>query len=123
MIFKPTLSKMRIRFFLAFSPNLPDVVLIAAKQSSPYNPIFFPKRFSSEWRIESPISSQISAPSKLPMVTSNVFVLFRFVHARLLLESSDFRACLIILISLSGMLANCLLQAIAWSSKSSEMDG
>ena len=65
--------------------------------------MFLPNRFSSELRMNSPTSSHISAPSKLPMVTSKLFGVFRFVHAFPLLKSSDLRACLIVLTSSLGM--------------------
>ena len=81
VILRPKLSKMVVNSFLALSASLPDVVLRAAKPSSRYKPTSYPKRFSSVFRIKSPTSSQTSAPSKLPMVTSNVVVLFLFVQA------------------------------------------
>ena len=73
--------------------------------------------------MKSPTRSQISAPSKLPIVTSKVEALDFFVHGCPLLKSRDFRACLIIVMSLSEIGVNCLAQEIAWSSSSSEIDG
>ena len=48
-----------------------------------------PNRFSSECKKKSPTSSQTSALSKLPMVTSNAVALFFFVHAKAIFVLSD----------------------------------
>ena len=40
-----------------------------------------------------PTSSQISAPSKLPIVTSNVEELSRFIHGLVELNKTDLWAC------------------------------
>ena len=97
-------------------------MLWAARPSSLYEPMFLPNRFSSELRMNSPTSSHISAPSKLPMVTSKLFGVFRFVHAFPLLKSSDLRACLIALTSSSGMVVYFVAHDSASSSNSSDIE-
>ena len=61
-----------------------------------------------------PTSSQISAPSKLPIVTSNKLLLPSFfVHNLPLPKSRDFLACFIIEISFSVIVAKTEAQANA----------
>ena len=61
VIFSPNLLKVSISCFLALSASLPDVVLMAARPSSRYSPMFS-KRSSSLLRMNRPTSSQISGP-------------------------------------------------------------
>ena len=58
VIFSPNLLKVSISCFLALSASLPDVVLMAARPSSRYNPMFS-KRSSSLLRMNTPTSSQL----------------------------------------------------------------
>ena len=53
------------------------------------------------FRRKRPISSQTSAPSKLPIVTSNMSLWFFLVQAVSLSNRSDFRQCMIMSMSLS----------------------
>ena len=69
-----------------------------------------------------PTSSQISAPSELPIVTSNKLLLLFSIYSFPWLKWSDFLACLIIEMSSSEMSAKLEAQDIAWSSKFSEID-
>ena len=63
-------------FFLVLSSTGPLLLLIAASRSYLYSPTFsLPINLDNLSRRYKPPSSQISAPSKLPIVTSNlVFV-------------------------------------------------
>ena len=58
-----------------------DHVLDYCKPFVSYRPMFWlAKHFVSLSRINRPTNSQASAPSRLPIVTSNIFVLFLFVQ-------------------------------------------
>ena len=70
-----------------------------------------------------PTSSQISAPSKLPIVTSNVEELSRFIHGLVDLNKTDLRACLMIVTCSSVILTIVLAHAIALLRSSSLMEG
>jgi hypothetical protein len=66
---------------LALSTSRGLVPLIKANPSSLYNPMLLLSNLAlSLFNAYKPTSSQISAQSKLPMVTSNVVGLFRFIH-------------------------------------------
>ncbi len=69
-----------------------------------------------------PTSSQISAPSKLPMVTSNMLLSF-LTQVVPLLNSSDLRACMIVSISCSVMLQYVLAKEMAFDSSFFDMEG
>ena len=109
--------------FLSLSHSLPERVLTTARPSSRYNPTFFPNLSSNEFRMKSPTSSQISAPSKLPIVTSKVLSVLRLDHVRFLWKRRDLRACLIILMSVSVISVNWLAHEIDRSSSCSVMEG
>ena len=71
----PLLLKMRHISFLMFSVSLGEA-LVMASPSSRYSPTFMSRCWSCERR-KLPTSSHVSAPSKLPIVTSNaVFPFF-----------------------------------------------
>ena len=71
----PLLLKMRHISFLMFSVS-PGEALVMASPSSRYSPTFMSRCWSCERR-KLPTSSHVSAPSKLPIVTSNaVFPFF-----------------------------------------------
>ena len=63
VIFRPTCSNAVVSSFLSLSQSLPDLVLIIARPSSRYNPMFLPKRFCRVLSMKSPMSSHTSAPS------------------------------------------------------------
>ena len=67
--------------------------------------------------------SQTSAPSKLPIVTSNMLLWFFLVQAVLLSNKSDFRQCMIMLMSLSLIVVFFLANEIALERRDSLMDG
>ena len=72
--------------------------------------------------IKSPISSQTSAPSKLPMVTSNMFWSF-FVQAVSLSNKRDLRQCIMMSVSLSLIVTYFLAKEMALESRDSVIDG
>ena len=83
--------------FLALSPALALLPFNRAKPSSRYNPTdSFPNLAASLFKMKRPTRLHISAPSKLPIVTSNIVSLFRLTHGVSWLKSNDFRACLMI---------------------------
>ena len=53
-----------------------------------------------------PTNSQISTPSKLPVVTSNKLVMAFFIHGFPLLKRRDFLACFIMEVLSFEMLSN-----------------
>ena len=69
------------------------------------------------------MSSQTSAPSKLPIVTSNMLLWFFLVQAVSLSNKSDFRQCIIMSMSLSLIVVQFLANEIALETKDSVMDG
>ena len=79
--------------------------------------MLLPKVSLSFERINRPTSSQIYAPSKLPIVTSNALEESRFTHGRPSWNRRDLRACLIMRMSLSVIAVNCVAQSIDWSSR------
>ena len=68
------------------------------------------------------MSSQTSAPSKLPIVTSNMLLWFFLVQAVSLSNKSDFRQCIIMSMSLSLIVVNFLANEIASERRDSVMD-
>ena len=68
------------------------------------------------------MSSQTSAPSKLPIVTSNMLLWFFLVQAVSLSNKSDFRQCIIMSMSLSLIVVKFLANEIASERKDSVMD-
>ena len=68
-----------------------------AQAQPPSCPIFLP--MARSFKIESPISLHTSAPSKIPIVTSNKSSLSFFTLGDLLLNRIDFLECMIISIS------------------------
>ena len=72
VIDSPSFLNKAMIFFLILSSTGPLLLLIAASPSSLYSPTFsFPIKFDNLSRRYKPTSSQISNPSKLPIVTSN----------------------------------------------------
>ena len=70
--------------------------------------------------IKSPISSQTSAPSKLPMVTSNMLFWSFFVS---LSNKRDLRQCIMMSVSLSLIVTYFLAKEMALESRDSVIDG
>ena len=68
------------------------------------------------------MSSQTSAPSKLPIVTSNMLLWFFLVQAVSLSNKSDFRQCIIMSMSLSLIVVKFLANEIASERRDSVMD-
>lgn len=98
VIWRPCFLNIRQISFLMFSVIL-GVVSVTANPSSLYRPILSPNLVCSCDNRKPPTSSHVSAPSKLPMVTSKVLELF-FCHCCCLLVRSEF--CLDDDISLLG---------------------
>ena len=73
--------------------------------------------------IKSPISSQTSAPSTLPMVTSNMLFWSFFVQAVLLSNKRDLRQCIMMSVSLSLIVTYFLAKEMALESRDSVIDG
>ena len=73
--------------------------------------------------IKSPISSQTSAPSKLPMVTSNMLLWSFFVQAVSLSNKRDLRQCIMMSVSLSLIVTYFLAKEMASESRDSVIDG
>ena len=73
--------------------------------------------------IKSPISSQTSAPSKLPMVTSNMLFWPFFVQAVSLSNKRDLRQCIMMSVSLSLIVTYFLAKEMALESRDSVIDG
>ena len=69
------------------------------------------------------MSSQTSAPSKLPIVTSNMLLWFFLVQAVSFSNKSDFRQCIIMSMSLSLIVVQFLANEITFEIKDSVMDG
>ena len=68
---------------------------------------------------KSPTSSHISAPSYLPMVTSNMAWLFFLAHVVCLSNRRDSRACIMIRVSWSVMVVSRFAKSIAFIKSSS----
>ena len=73
--------------------------------------------------IKSPISSQTSAPSKLPMVTSNMLFWSFLVQAVSLSNKRDLRQCIMMSVSLSLIVTYFLAKEMALESRDSVIDG
>ena len=73
--------------------------------------------------IKSLISSQTSAPSKLPMVTSNMLFWSFFVQAVSLSNKRDLRQCIMMSASLSLIVTYFLAKEMALESRDSVIDG
>ena len=73
--------------------------------------------------IKSPISSQTSAPSKLPMVTSNMLFWSFFVQAVSLSNKRDLRQCVMMSVSLLLIVTYFLAKEMALESRDSVIDG
>ena len=73
--------------------------------------------------IKIPISSQTSAPSKLPMVTSNMLFWSFFVQAVSLSNKRDLRQCIMMSVSLSLIVTYFLAKEMALESRDSVIDG
>ena len=73
--------------------------------------------------IKSPMSSQTSAASKLPMVTSNMLFWSFFVQAVSLSNKRDLRQCIMMLVSLSLIVTYFLAKEMALESRDSVIDG
>ena len=73
--------------------------------------------------IKSPISSQTSAPSKLPMVTSNMLFWSFFVQAVSLSDKRDLRQCIMMSVPLSLIVTYFLAKEMALESRDSVIDG
>ena len=123
VILSPSSLKVCERSFLVLLQSLPDLVLSTAKPSSRYRPTFFPNSFCTEFKINRPTSSDTSAPSKNPIVTSKMLSVLRFDHVWLSWKRTDFRACFIIVMSSSDIVVNCLAHAIDLSRSCSEIEG
>ena len=102
VMFKLFRLKMSQIFFLMFSACL-GVFLVIASPSSRYSPTFMSNCLSCD-KMKSPTNSHVSAPSKLPIVTSNLEYVF-FSHGVLLSYSKDRLACVIMCFSSSVMLS------------------
>ena len=101
-----------------------DVFLKSNSPSSLYKAVdCLSSLFDNKDNIWMPTSSQILAPSKLPMVTSKQFPVFFFYQGSLLLYNKDFLQCFIIRKSFSGILMYCWANRIALSNISSDIDG
>ena len=60
---KSKIIESMVRSCLTLSPSLPDLVFGTARPSSRYRPTFLPSWVCREFKINSPTSSHISAPS------------------------------------------------------------
>ena len=101
-MFSPCFLNSRVMPFLVRSDCGPLAFLRSTSPSSLLSPTLFLPYFSLRlFRRKSPMSSQTSAPSKLPIVTSNMLLWFFLVQAVSLSNKSDFRQCIIMSMSLS----------------------
>ena len=123
-ISEPALLKIFIMSFRIRSAFCLDVFLKSTSPSSLYKPVdCLSSLFDNKDNIWIPTSSQTSAPSKLPMVTSKQLSVFFFFQGSLLLYNKDFLQCFIIPKSFSGILMYCWANRIASSNISSDIDG
>ena len=95
VVFKSLSQKTLQMPFLIFSISR-GVPLKAAQPSSRYKPIFWLYFLVRSDKRKHPTSSQVSAPSKDPIVTSNRLLADFFSHGQLSLNSRDHFACKII---------------------------
>ena len=84
--------------------------------------LFLPYLSLRMFSIKSPISSQTSAPSKLPMVTSNMLFLSFFVQA-VSSNKKDLRQCIMMSVSQSLIVTYFLAKEMALESRDSVIDG
>ena len=75
------------------------------------------------FKMHIPTSSQVSAPSKYPIFTSNISCEFGFIHGVLSWYSIVCFALAMILLSRSVMLVHFLAKSSAFSSNCSVIDG
>ena len=85
--------------------------------------MFLPYLSLRMFSIKSPISSQTSAPSKLPMVTSNMLFWSFFVQAVSLSNKRDLRQCIMMSVSRSLIVTYFLAKEMALESRDSMIDG
>ena len=85
--------------------------------------MFLPYLSLRMFSIKSPISSQTSAPSKLPMVMSNMLFWSFFVQAVSLSNKRDLRQCMMMSVSLSLIVTYFLAKEMALESRDSVIDG
>ena len=98
--------------------------LKSTSPSSPYKPVdCLSSLFDNKDNIWMPTSSQISAPSKLPMVTSKQLSIFVFFQGSLVFYNKNFLQCFIIRKSFSKILMYCWANRIALSNISSNIAG
>ena len=91
VILSPSSLNVSIRSFLILSTCLPGAFLKMARPSSRYRPMLFLSYFSARvLSMKMRTNSQISAPSKLPMVTSNRFFKSFFIQDLSSSKRSDF---------------------------------
>ena len=99
VIDSPSFLNKAMIFFLILSNTGPLLLLIAASPSSLYSPTFsLPIKLDNLSRRYQPTSSQISSPSKLPLVTSNNVSSPFLIQVLPLWKGSDFLASFITLI-------------------------
>ena len=103
-ILKPASLKIFIMSFRIWSVFYLDVFLKSTSPSSLYKLVdCVSSLFDDKDNIWMPTSSQVSAPSKLPMVTSKQLSVFFFFQESLLLYNKDFLQWFIIRKSFSGI--------------------
>ena len=99
----PLLLKILNNFFFIFFESGPDTFLKEVKPSFLYKPIFrLPNSLVRRSRSYKPTNSRNSAPSYLPMVTSNSGLSF-FIHTFSLSKSKNLEGWCIVFITLSSM--------------------
>ena len=111
-------------FFLILSSASPLLLLIALSPSSLYSPIFsFPINLNNFSRRHKSTSSQISAPPKLSIVTSNNVYSPFLTQVPSLLKSNDFLGSIIVLMTLPSIFVNDLAYSTDLCKRFFEMDG
>ena len=124
VIDSPSFLNKAMIFFLILSSTGSLLLLIAASPSCRYSPTFFlPIKLDNLSRRYKPTSSQISAPSKLHIVTSNNVSSPFLTQVSSLLKSSNFLASLISLMTLSSIFVKDLAYAMDLYKRFSEIDG
>ena len=120
---EPSVLKMDLISFLQRSAVLPFAFLKTINPSSRYYPLsFLLTLFCSSDSIYNPTSSNISAPSKDPMVTSKQHAVFFFFHGSSLRNDNDFLQCLIYRMFFSVMSTYCFANYNDFSRISSVID-
>ena len=120
VIRSPLLLKMRHISFLMFSVSLGEA-LVMASPSSRYSPTFMSRCWSCERR-KLPTSSHVSAPSKLPIVTSNAVFPF-FCQGCCLWTKMEFLAWVIMFLSSAVIFSWAEAKSSALLRRSWLMDG